>query len=74
MIRYEEINDEWRRIISRWNDHSSVTYEKNGIEMFGVVKTYYTPDTPLLFFKTGQSGFRYEITEKEYTELISKIC
>lgn len=73
MIRYEIINDEWRKEIATFADSQSVIYKWRGAEMFGAIQSFYSPTSKPFYFETTPSGFREGITKDKLNDLISKI-
>lgn len=73
MVRYEKINNEWRKEIATFADSHSVIYLWQGAEMFGAIQSFYTPTSKPFYFETTPSGFRHEITKDKLNELITKI-
>ena len=73
MVRYEEINSEWRKEIATFTDHYSVIYQRRGEDMFGAIQSFYTPTSKPFYFKTTPSGFREGITKDKLNELITQI-
>ena len=73
MVRYEEINNEWRKEISTFADSHSVIYLWRGAEMFGAIQSFYTPTSKPFYFETAPSGFREGITKDKLNKLITQI-
>lgn len=73
MVRYEEINSEWRKEIATFADHHSVIYKWRGAEMFGAIQTFYSSESKPFYFETSPSGFREGITKDKLNKLITQI-
>lgn len=73
MVRHEAINGEWQIEYAAFSTSNSVIYQKDGEDMFGVIQSYYYPDSKPFFFETDNYGFRHGITKEKLNELINKI-
>lgn len=73
MVRYEEINNEWRKEIATFADSHSVIYLWRGAEMFGAIQSFYTATSKPFYFETAPSGFREGITKDKLNKLIAHI-